>query len=194
MALYRPNANMLRNHALQFATIAHGNQVRKGNEHIPYIFHPVDVANEVIYFSGLPVPELEVASVIALLHDTVEDTLVTLQDVRDQFGDAVADGVGALTKVDLPESNKHSKLAELEENLERLKTAPAYVQAVKLADRISNLKSFPAMWGREKVSNYLDESALIARALAAASEGLHARLLSRIANMRATLSLLPKEK
>ena len=58
MALYRKNANLLRNHALQFATIAHGNQVRKGNEHIPYIFHPVDVANEGIYFSGLPVPEL----------------------------------------------------------------------------------------------------------------------------------------
>ena len=94
----------------------------------------------------------------------------------------------------MPESHKHSKLAELEENLERLKGAPKYVQAVKLADRISNLKSFPAMWGREKVSNYLDESALIARTLASSSEGLHARLLSRIASTRAMLSLLPKEK
>lgn len=189
MAIYRPNANLLRNQALQFATIAHGNQVRKGNEHIPYIFHPVDVANEVIYYSGLPVSELEVASVIALLHDTVEDTAVTLQNVRDQFGDAVADGVGALTKVDLPESKDHSKLAELEENLERLKHSPKYVRAVKLADRISNLKSFPAMWGREKVSNYLDEAALIARELSDASEGLHARLLTRISNARVMLSL-----
>lgn len=189
MAVYRPNANMLRNQALQFATIAHGNQVRKGNEHIPYVFHPVDVANEVIYFSGLPVPELEVASVIALLHDTVEDTAVTLADIRNQFGDEVADGVAALTKVEMPERVDHSKLAELEENLSRLTHASRGVQAVKLADRVSNLKSFPAMWGREKVSSYLDESALIARTLSGASEGLHARLLARIASTRAMLSL-----
>lgn len=192
MALYRKNANLLRNHALQFATIAHGNQVRKGNEHIPYIFHPVDVANEVIYFSGLPVPELEIASVIAILHDTVEDTVVTLQDIRDQFGDEVADGVGALTKSDeLGSDSGTSKLDETRENLERLKLVPKYVQVVKLADRVSNLKNFPAMWGREKVANYLNESSLIAHELQSASEGLYARLLSRIASTRAMLSLLP---
>jgi (p)ppGpp synthase/HD superfamily hydrolase len=190
MSLYRPRANQLRNHALMFATIAHGNQVRKGNEHIPYIFHPVDVANEVIYFSGLPVEQLEIASVIAILHDTVEDTAVTIEDICDQFGDDVANGVSALTKRAAMEStNSHSKAHEVEENLVRLKLAPSYVQAVKLADRVSNLKSFPAMWGREKVACYLDESSIIARGLQDASEGLYARLLTRIANMRAMLSL-----
>jgi (p)ppGpp synthase/HD superfamily hydrolase len=184
-------SNAVQNHALQFATIAHGNQVRSGNEHIPYIFHCVDVANEVIHFSGLPVAELKIASVIALLHDTVEDTLVTVENIREQFGDVVAEGVSALSKDEsIPESSKISRVAGLAENLSRLKTMPTYAQVVKLADRISNLKNFPAHWSREKVGNYLNEAALIARELGSASEGLHARLLSRIAEARVMLSLL----
>jgi len=189
MALYRPNANLLRNHALQFATIAHGNQVRKGNEHIPYIFHPVDVANEVIYYSALPVADLEVASVIALLHDTIEDTAVTEAQLREQFGDVMADGVVALSKEETAESASYSKREETLMGIARVMRAPQYVQAVKLADRVSNLKNFPAMWGREKVSSYLDESVMIARALSESSEGLHARLLARIADARVMLSL-----
>lgn len=191
MPAFKPQANALRNQAMQFAIVAHCNQVRKGNEHIPYVFHCIDVANEVIYYSGLSVPELELASVIALLHDTVEDTIVSEDDVREHFGDVIAAGVSALTKSETVESvGEDSKLVELEENLVRIKAAPQYVQAVKLADRISNLKSFPAMWSRQKISNYLDESALIARELGQASEGLHARLLSRIAHARMTLSIM----
>jgi (p)ppGpp synthase/HD superfamily hydrolase len=190
MTIYTPHANALRNQALQFAVMAHGNQVRKGNEHIPYVFHCVDVANEVIYYSGLPVEELKLASVIAILHDTVEDTIVTLADIEQQFGSEVAAGVSALTKDESIASPDGTKLSELEENLSRLALAPRYVQAVKLADRVSNLKSFPAMWSREKVSSYLDEAALIARTLGDASEGLHARLLSRVASARVTLSII----
>lgn len=190
MSTFRPQVNALRNQALQFAVMAHGNQVRKGNEHIPYVFHPVDVANEVIYYSGLPVPELELASTIALLHDTVEDTIATIEDIEQQFGIEVALGVAALTKDDTLPGDEFSKLEQLQENLFRLKVMPHYVQAVKLADRISNLKSFPAMWTREKVSNYLDEASLIARELSQSSEGLHARLLSRVARSKVMLSIM----
>ncbi len=182
--------NTVMNHAIQFATIAHGNQVRKGNAHIPYIFHPIDVANEVIYYSGLPAEELGDASIIAILHDAVEDTAVTEADVLDQFGEIVAKGVMALSKDEsIISSSEVSKLAQLEENLVRLKKAPRFVQCVKLADRTSNLKAFPAMWSREKISNYLDEAKLIADELGQASEGLHARLLGRIAEARMVLSI-----
>jgi (p)ppGpp synthase/HD superfamily hydrolase len=179
MAQFVPNSNALRNQALQFAVLAHGNQVRKGNEHIPYVFHCVDAANEVIYYSGLPIPELEKASILALLHDTVEDTFVTLEDIAQHFGDEIAVGVDALTKRD-----------GMVENIARLKKAERYVQVVKLADRSSNLKTFPAMWDRDKVSSYLDESLLIARELGEASEGLHARLLSRVSQAKVTLSIM----
>jgi len=190
MSAFVPKRNNVMNQAIQFATTAHGSQVRKGNEHIPYIFHPIDVANEVIYYSGLPVEELEIASVVAILHDTVEDTIVTGADIREQFGDQIAEGVAALSKDDsIKEKDDISKVAGIKENLERLQVAPVYVQCVKLADRTSNLKAFPAMWSREKISSYLDEAKLIADTLGQASEGLHARLLGRIAETRMVLSI-----
>jgi len=190
MSAFVPGRNAVLNHALVFATMAHGNQIRKGNEHIPYIAHPVDVMNEVIYYSGLPVEELEIARIVALLHDTVEDTAVTIDDVREQFGEEVANGVAALTKDEsIEEKDIRSKIEQLTENLVRLKAAPKLVQCIKLADRVSNLKQFPAMWSREKISNYLDEAKLIADELGEASEGLHARLLSRIADARMVLSI-----
>lgn len=190
MALCKPNANARINHAIQFAVIAHGNQVRKGNEHVPYIFHCIDVANEIFYYSGLPVEEMGVASLIAILHDTIEDTPVTQKDISDQFGDDVAYGVGTLSKDGSIVCEGVSKRAQLIESLKRVKLCPKYVWVVKLADRVSNLKSFPAMWSREKIAEYLDEAMLIAKELGEASEGLHARLLSRIAHARVMLSIM----
>ena len=190
MSQHLVHQNYRINQALQFAAIAHGSQVRKGNEHIPYVFHCVDVANEVIYYSGLPISELEDAAVIAILHDVIEDTAASREDIKVQFGDLVASGVSALTKDEsILEKNVDSKLVSLQENLNRLKQTIDLVQVVKLADRVSNLKSFPAMWNRQKVSNYLDESKLIADELGQTSLGLQARLLSRIADARIMLSL-----
>jgi (p)ppGpp synthase/HD superfamily hydrolase len=190
MSLYTPHANAVINHAIQFAVIAHGNQVRKGNEHLPYVFHCIDVANEIFYYSGLSVEEMRIASIIAILHDTIEDTPVTQKDISDQFGDNVAYGVGALSKSKSISCAGDSKMDQLTESIARIKQFPKYVWAVKLADRISNLKSFPAMWGREKISAYLNEASLIARELGEASEGLHARLLASIAQTRVMLSIM----
>ena len=184
MAKYSPNQNALFNQAITFATMAHGSQVRKGNQNIPYIFHPIDVANEVIYFSGLPNDEIEIASVLAILHDTIEDTIVTREDVSNQFGIEIAEGVQALTKnTDLPQAE------QLAENLERIRAAKPLVQVVKLGDRNSNLKTFPAIWSREKIGEYLDSSLVIAEALGGSSMNLKARLLMQIAENRTRLSL-----
>lgn len=172
------------NHAIQFATTAHGNQMRKGATPVPYIFHPLDVANEVLFYSGLEGKELEKAVILGILHDTVEDTIATLDDIEEQFGREIRDGVSALTKDEtLPREE------QMPENLVRLKAAPRFVQAPKLADRTSNLKSFPAMWDREKIAAYLDEGLLIANVLGDASETQCARLLMRIADTRNQLSL-----
>jgi (p)ppGpp synthase/HD superfamily hydrolase len=191
MSAIRPFANARINQAILFAVMAHGNQVRKGNEHIPYVFHCIDAANEVIYYSGLPKEELENASIAAILHDTIEDTVASYDDLLGQFGLEIACAVRFLTKEEISgKAESVSKMEELQENIARLKTASRWVRAVKLADRVSNLKSFPAMWSREKISNYLAEAAFIARELGDASEGLHARLLSRIAQARITLSII----
>ncbi len=190
MSIFRVNQNAVQNQAMQFAIMAHANQVRKGNEHIPYVFHVIDVAEEVIYYSDLPVAQLETAAVVALLHDTVEDTIVTIADIENNFGKEVAQGVAALSKdASIVEASEISKLQQLQESIKRIKAAPRYVWAVKMADRVSNLKNFPAMWSREKIEQYLDESVLIARELSEASEGLHARLLMRIAEARRMLCI-----
>ncbi len=183
--------NQLVNAALVLAVEAHGDQVRKGNGNIPYVFHPIDVANEVILYSGLVGRELELASIIAILHDTVEDTDVTIAEIRERFGAEVACGVAFLTKDERVKKMGGDTKAVLLENLERLKSAPSYVQVVKLADRLANLKVFPAFWSREKVASYLDESVLIARELGIASEGLQARLLSNVHSCRVSLSIIP---
>ncbi|MBP9749661.1 MAG: bifunctional (p)ppGpp synthetase/guanosine-3',5'-bis(diphosphate) 3'-pyrophosphohydrolase [Candidatus Pacebacteria bacterium] len=184
------HGNVRINKAITFAASAHGDQVRKGNLHVPYVFHPIDVADEVIRYSGLRDRELEIATVIAILHDTVEDTPATLSDILDQFDEVIMKGVEFLTHTHVSNRGIVSKDHDLHQNLMRLQLAPDYVQVVKLADRISNLKVFPAFWSLEKIKTYLDSSSLIAKKLGDASEDLHARLLSRVSEMRTTLSIL----
>jgi (p)ppGpp synthase/HD superfamily hydrolase len=176
--------NQLINRAITYATSAHADQVRKGNELIPYIFHPIDVANEIIYYSGLSEGEIQLASVAAILHDVVEDTAVSAVEIEAEFGEKIARAVAFLTKDD-----RVVQAEQLGESLDRLVKAPDYVQCVKLADRVSNLKAFPAMWDKKRIGKYLDDSALIASKLGTASETLNARLLMRVAQNRMKLSL-----
>lgn len=191
MSKFVPQKNTRINHALMFAVVSHGNQVRKGNMNIPYVFHPIDVANEIIYYSGLPVEDLEKSVLVGVLHDTVEDTAVTIENIIDQFGDEIGCGIQAMSKDEtLGDKESVSKETALRENIKRLKQEAIWVQAVKLADRISNLKNFPAFWSREKIEAYLNESTIISDELGHASKGLQARLLTRIADARMMLSIM----
>jgi (p)ppGpp synthase/HD superfamily hydrolase len=184
MAQYIPGQNNRINHAIQFATMAHGNQVRKGNEFVPYIFHPIDVANEIIYHSGLPRDQMEQAIVDAILHDVIEDTAATYEDLLHQFGQVTADDVQATSKnTNLPKEER------FEDMLQRAQAAGIRVQCVKLADRLSNLKVFPDFWDRDKIGQYLEEAVIIAETLGGSSVDLKAKLLTQVADMRKILSL-----
>ena len=184
MANHQPGQNSVVNHAIQFATMAHGNQVRKGNAFVPYIFHPIDVADEIIYHSDLPADQMEQAIIDAILHDVIEDTAATYQDLVDQFGQTTADDVLGVSKnTELP------KAEQFDDMIRRAKAAAPRVQCVKMADRLSNLKVFPDFWDREKIAQYLQEAVVIAEELGDASIGLKAKLLTRVASMRKTLSL-----
>ncbi|HEY3413245.1 MAG TPA: bifunctional (p)ppGpp synthetase/guanosine-3',5'-bis(diphosphate) 3'-pyrophosphohydrolase [Armatimonadota bacterium] len=78
--------------AFEFASVAHSKQIRETGD--PYIVHPLEVAE---ILASL---ELDMATIIAgLLHDTVEDTGVTLEDVRKRFGDEIAQLVDGVTKL-----------------------------------------------------------------------------------------------
>ena len=121
--------------AFQFALDSHGEQLRKSGE--PYIIHPIAVAKNLIGFG------MDCQSVVAaLLHDVVEDTPVTSEEVRRLFGGDVqhlVDGVTKLGKV--PLQNKEEQQAE---NLRKLLLAMSEdirVIIIKLADRLHNMRT-----------------------------------------------------
>ena len=190
MANNTTHPNVEINKAIIFATNAHGNQVRKGTPNPPHVFHSFDVARKIAYHSGLPDDEMHKAIVLAILHDTVEDTDVTHQEIYTTFGEEMRNAVRALSKDEaLSRAEGIVKEVSLRENLQRIRREPQWVQAVKLADRISNLKVFPAFWSREKITQYLKESKMIADTLHDVSEGLRARLLGRIQRARIILAI-----
>lgn len=119
-----------------FAALAHGsvNQVRKYTNE-PYIVHPRAVAALV-----RQVPHTDTMVCAALLHDVVEDTPVTLDDVRRGFGDEVAAIVDALTERRIAGNRSARKECEAA----RLARASSAAKTVKLADLIDNCESIVA--------------------------------------------------
>jgi (p)ppGpp synthase/HD superfamily hydrolase len=138
--------------ALDFATAAHTGQKRKytGED---YIVHPIEVAE--IVKTVAYTPEMIAA---ALLHDVVEDTDASLEDILHRFGSAVADLVRDLTDVSQPEDgNRATRKA-----LDRAHTAQASAAAktIKLADLISNSRSI-VEFDPKFAKVYLKEKALL---------------------------------
>jgi len=121
---------------LKFATKAHGDQKRKYTGD-PYIVHPIAVANIV-----KTVPHTDEMIAAALLHDVVEDTPVTLQEIKDTFGSKVAELVDWLTDVSKPEDGNRKTRKAIDRD--RLAKAPADAQTIKLADLINNTESIVA--------------------------------------------------
>ncbi len=161
--------------AMRFAAAAHDAQKEPGSD-LPYLVHVVSVAAEVI--AALPTTTLadpDLAVTCALLHDTVEDTKVTLDQIRERYGDAVAAGVAALTK-----NATLFKKDQMPDSLRRIREQPPEIAVVKLADRITNLSEPPHYWSREKRAAYRLEAVTIADTLGHASATLDARLRARI--------------
>jgi (p)ppGpp synthase/HD superfamily hydrolase len=137
-----------------FATAAHAavGQVRKYTFE-PYIVHPAEVAKIVRDAGG---SETMVAS--AWLHDTVEDTGVTIETIRAEFGVEVAELVGWLTDVSRPEHGNRAHRKALDRA--HSAAAPAEAQTVKLADLIANTRSIMAH-DAAFAKTYLEEKRLL---------------------------------
>lgn len=161
--------------ALLFAANAHNSQKVPGTE-LPYLTHLTMVCMEVM--AELAVEDGldgNLAIQCALLHDVLEDTAVEYEALKEIFGEAVVDGVQALTKHDdLP---KHEKMAD---SLARIQQQPREVWMVKLADRITNLQPPPRHWTTEKMQSYQQEARQIYDALHGASPFLATRLQQKI--------------
>ncbi len=119
--------------AVVFAERAHRKQVRKYTGE-PYIVHPLEVAQIVS-----SVPHTDEMLAAALLHDTVEDCNVTLDQIEKAFNKTVRELVWWLTDVsDKSTGNRETRKAR---DREHIATAPAQAQTIKLADLISNTQS-----------------------------------------------------
>ena len=143
---------------------------------IPYYVHVSNVAMEILV-AGTHSKDFdtEFAIQVALLHDVLEDTAVTAEELERAFGTAVTTGVQALTKnTDLPHEE------QMMDSLLRIKNCVPEVRAVKLADRITNLQEPPLSWTTEKKQNYLLEADLILEELRSTNEYLEKRLALKI--------------
>ena len=125
--------------AFEFSEKAHERQIRRSGE--PYITHPLGVA------AILTDLQLDMATVVTgLLHDTVEDTDVTLDDVEDQFGPVVRDLVDGVTKISqMRFRHTHEKQGE---NIRKMIVSmgkDVRVILVKLADRLHNMRTLNHM-------------------------------------------------
>ncbi|WP_431281263.1 RelA/SpoT family protein [Humitalea sp. 24SJ18S-53] len=136
VAAYDPRADRaLIEAAYDFAAAAHAKQTRENGD--PYITHPLAVARILAGY------RLDTASILtALLHDTVEDTSVTLAELERRFGADVArlvDGVTKLGRIEL--QSEHTKQAENFRKLVLAMSEDIRVLLVKLADRLHNMRT-----------------------------------------------------
>ena len=135
--------------AFDFANEAHKNVRRRSGE--PYILHPIEVAQIVVKEIGLGYKSMTAA----LLHDVVEDTEYTVDDIRALFGDKVASLVDGLTKIKTVLDNEdRTKMTDIEtkslqaENFKRILLTlndDVRVVLIKLADRLHNCRTIEFM-------------------------------------------------
>ena len=126
------------NKAFYFAVEAHKDQRRRSGE--PYIYHPIEVATIAASDIGLG----RTSIICALLHDVVEDTKYTLEDIREMFGEKVSRVVDGLTKF----ANLEGAESAQAENFKKVISSLSYdirVVLIKLSDRLHNMRTLDSM-------------------------------------------------
>lgn len=149
---FETTAQSLLLRAASYATRMHGDQQRKYTGE-PYVVHCFEVAQIVTKAGGSP----EMAAA-AILHDVVEDTVATIEDVEAEFGPDVAALVGWLTDVSKPEDGNRAFRKAMDR--EHLASAPPEAKTIKLADLISNTRSI-VEHGKGFARVYLKEKLLL---------------------------------
>ena len=150
---YDPKADeALINRAYVYAMKQHGSQKRASGD--PYFSHPIEVAG---ILTNL---KLDSATIVtALLHDTVEDTGSTMEELTELFGPQVAqlvDGVTKLTRIEL--TSEHTKQAENFRKFMLAMSNDIRVLLVKLADRLHNMRTLHFIKSQEKRQRIAQET------------------------------------
>lgn len=161
---------------LRYAARAHAKQVTF--EDLPYMTHVVGVTTEVIHAcieSKMSDDKTDFAITVSLLHDILEKTRTTYDDILEKFGPKIAQGVDSMTKnYDL------EKEEQFKDNMKRLLSQPKEIQMIKLADRINNLCIEPEFWDYDEIEGYIKESKTFYTYLKDSNEFLAKRLNDKI--------------
>ena len=154
--------------AVHFAAERHKNQRRKDHEASPYINHPLSLARLLAVEGGIE--ELDVL-IAAVLHDTIEDTATTADELRAKFGDRVT---GIVLEVTDDKALPKQRRKELQVEHAHHKSREAAL--VKLADKTCNLRDVasapPADWSMERRREYFDWAKRVVDGLPKVSEAL----------------------
>ena len=155
----KPGDKELLRTAFEIAAEAHKTMRRKSGE--PYILHPLAVARICVEEIGLGVR----STICALLHDTVEDTDITLQDIQREFGAEITKIVDGLTKISTVMDTNTSQQAENFKKILLTLTDDPRVILIKLADRLHNMRTMDSM-KREKQLKISSETVYVYAPLA----------------------------
>ncbi len=150
--------------ALEFAAAVHKDQRRKGSGGSPYINHLIEVAS--LLSRVAKVNDMDVL-VAAVLHDTLEDTEATEDEIESRFGAKVLQYVKKLT------DDKSLPLAERrEKQLATVSNSSEPIKLIKLADHCSNIASIPPSWSKERSVSYISWSFEVAKSCYSVSNEL----------------------
>jgi len=154
--------------ALAFAAEKHRMQRRKDVEALPYINHPIALARVLCNEGGIG--EFKVLSA-ALLHDTIEDTNTTIDELRARFGEAVANIV-----LEVTDDKSLDKQVRKAFQVEHAPLLSREAKLVKVADKICNLRDVasapPADWSLQRRQEYFDWAKQVVDGL----RGVHPKL------------------
>lgn len=137
---------------IAFAADKHRNQRRKDAAASPYINHPIDLANLLANEAGIDDERVLIA---AILHDTIEDTETTAQELVRHFGQEIADIV-----LEVTDDKALLKAERKQRQIDHAPTISRRAKLVKLADKICNLRDIahspPAGWSLRRKQEYFD--------------------------------------
>ena len=154
--------------AVAFAADKHRNQRRKDADASPYINHPIALANVLANEGGVDDATVLCA---AVLHDTIEDTETTVDEIRALFGPQVAAVV-----LEVTDDKSLEKQVRKQRQVEHAPHISTEAKLVKLADKISNLRDIlaspPADWSVERKQTYFEWAAQVVAGLRGVHPGL----------------------
>jgi len=156
--------------AVAFAAEKHSSQRRKDAEASPYINHPIALANVLANEGGV---EDQAVLCAAVLHDTIEDTETTADELTSLFGEEIASIV-----LEVSDDKSLQKDVRKQKQIEHAAHASKRAKLVKLADKISNLRDIistpPPNWSVDRKQAYFDWAAKVIDVVRGTHSGLEA--------------------